>query len=223
MTMYGVLAEGMVILTANGMGKEIQENPPLEVPDGYKTSYKWVETETQIVQSWYLEPVEGTAEEAALALSKLQAKSLPDEYAVEFTALYDEWIVGQTYYGPDESTGYSTGYAGDRIRYRGVLYKVLQNHVSQKDWLPDSAPSLYAKILPGQDGNTPEDGTYAEWVQPDSTNGYSLGDRVMHNGKVWESTFDGSNVWEPGAVGTEALWKDVTEEVSSDDQGGVEA
>lgn len=217
MTMYGILVGGNVVLTANGSGKEVQENPPLIPPDGYKSNYQWVETEEQIVQSWYLEPIEGTAEQAALALSKLQAKSLPDEYALQVTALYDEWIAGQTYYGPDSESGYP----GDRIRYKGVLYKVLQGHVSQADWTPDAAPSLYAKVLPGQEGNEPEEG-YGEWVQPDSTNGYSLGDRVSHNGKIWESIFDGSNVWEPGAVGTEALWKDITDEVSSDVQGGVE-
>ena len=205
MTMYGILAGGNVILTADGSGKEIQENSPLEAPAGYKATYQWVETSMQIVQSWTLEPIEGTAEEAALALSKWQAQSLPDEYALQVVALFDEWIPGETY-------------AKDvRLKYQGVLYKVLMGHVSQADWTPDQTPSLYAKVLPGQEGTD-----IGEWEQPDSTNGYSLGDRVMHNGKVWESTFDGSNVWEPGAQGTEALWKDVTDEVSSDDQGGVE-
>ena len=36
------------------------------------------------------------------------------------------------------------------------------------------------------------------------------GDRVKHNGKTWESLVD-NNVWEPGAQGTEALWKVVEE------------
>lgn len=206
------------MVTDDPSAKPIVQNEGFaDIPNGYKQTYEWVETPTKIVQSWTLEPIEGTAEQAALALSKLQAKSLPDEYALQVTALYDEWAIGQTYYGPDQKAGY----AGDRIRYKGVLYKILQGHVSQADWTPDSAPSLYAKVLPGQEGNEPEEG-YGEWVQPDSTNGYALGDRVSHNGKIWESTFDGANVWEPGVVGTEALWKDVTDEVSSNDQGGVE-
>ena len=33
-------------------------------------------------------------------------------------------------------------------------------------------------------------------------------DKVMHNGKKWESLVD-NNVWEPGATGTESLWKEV--------------
>lgn len=200
MTLYGVKAGDTVVLTADGTGKQIVETAQPAVPTGYKTDYRWSESADAITQMWELAPLEGTAEEAALALSKWQAKSLPDDYALQVPALFDEWIAGETYV------------QGDRIRYRGVLYKVLQGHVSQADWTPDTAVSLYAKVLPGQEGNTPEEG-YAEWAQPDSTNGYSLGDRVSHNGRIWESTFDGANVWEPGATGTEALWKDVTDEV----------
>lgn len=209
MTLYGVKAGNTVVLTADGTGKKIVETSAPTAPSGYKTTYGWSESSDAITQIWELVPLEGTAEEAALALSKWQAKSLPDDYALQVPALFDRWIAGESYV------------AGDRIRYQGTLYKVLQGHVSQADWTPDAAPSLYAKVLPGQEGNEPEEG-YGEWVQPDSTNGYALGDRVSHNGKIWESTFDGANVWEPGAVGTEALWKDVTDEVSSDDQGGVE-
>ena len=38
--------------------------------------------------------------------------------------------------------------------------------------------------------------------QPDSTNPYSKGDKVTHNGKMWVSTID-NNVWEPGVYGWE--------------------
>ena len=33
-------------------------------------------------------------------------------------------------------------------------------------------------------------------------------DKVSHNGKIWISLID-NNVWEPGVVGTESLWKEV--------------
>lgn len=205
--MNGFLIGGKVIL--DDKGKTIVETARPETPQGYVAEYTWEEYGSRIVQIWNLVPVEGTAQEAALKLSMLQAQSLPDEVALEFVALYPEWIAGESYT------------AGQRVKYKGTLYKVLQGHVPQTDWTPDAAPSLFAKVLPGQEGNEPEEG-YGEWVQPDSTNGYALGDRVSHNGKIWESTFNGANVWEPGVVGTEALWKDVTDEVSSDDQGGVE-
>ena len=40
---------------------------------------------------------------------------------------------------------------------------------------------------------------------------YQHGDKVTHNGFVWESIYAGQNTWEPGALGTENLWDKVTE------------
>ena len=140
--------------------------------------------------------MEGTAQEAALLLCRSIAAELPDEQALAVTALYDEWIAGAAYS------------AGQRVRWRGTLYKVLQGHVSQAGWTPDAAPSLFAEVLPGQEGNEPEEG-YAEWVQPGSTNGYSTGDRVLHDGHLWESIVD-SNVDEPG-TDNGFRWKDLGE------------
>lgn len=84
---------------------------------------------------------------------------------------------------------------GDKFTYDGVVYKVLQAHTSQADWTPETAPSLYAKVLiptdeEGQQTSIPD------WEQPDSTNPYMIGDQVYYDGKVYESTIDG-NVWSP--------------------------
>ena len=49
--------------------------------------------------------------------------------------------------------------------------------------------SLFAKVL------IPDKNVIPEWEQPESTNPYSKGDKVTHNGKTWRSTIDG-NVWE---------------------------
>jgi hypothetical protein len=43
-----------------------------------------------------------------------------------------------------------------------------------------------------------------------STSPYMKGNVVLHNDKIWESLVD-NNVWEPGTVGTETLWIEVTE------------
>lgn len=94
--------------------------------------------------------------------------------------------------------------AGYRVRYGGILYKVLQEHTSQETWNPVDAPSLFAKVL------IPDPEVIPEWEQPDSTNGYMTGDKVTHNGTTWESQVD-NNVWEPGVTGTESLWTEVTE------------
>lgn len=200
--MHGIMAGDVVVLTNDDSGMEVvdvQEPTPME---GYKVESHWEVIDNKIYRVHAFVPIEGTAEEAALNLSRLQFMSLPDEMAYEFRALADDWIVGSTYYGPEDDSGFPQS----RVRYQRELYKCLQTHASQSDWTPTAAPSLWAKILPGQEGNEPEEG-YAEWVQPGSTNGYDKGDRVLHNGHLWESNFDGANVWEPGAVG--APWTDL--------------
>lgn len=124
----------------------------------------------------------------AITLAKIQAKTVDDETAVLVPNLFDIWNDSK-HYEKDE-----------RVTYNGTLYKCLQAHDAQTDWTPTDAPSLWAKVLPGQSGEI------GEWEQPGSTNGYKTGDKVTHNGKTWESTAD-NNVWEPGAVGTP--WKEV--------------
>lgn len=119
------------------------------------------------------------------------AAGMSDYMALQYTELFAGWS--------GDGIAYKTG---DRIRYKGILYKVLQDHISQGDWLPDSTSSLYARVL------IPDPTVVPEWEQPDSTNGYMTGDKVAHGGKTWESLVDG-NVWEPGVTGTESLWQEV--------------
>lgn len=96
------------------------------------------------------------------------------------------------YYPTPDAASYA---AGDRIQYNGKLYKCLQAHTAQADWNHVDAPSLWAEVLAGQEGTA-----IGEWVQPDSTNPYMCGDKVTHNGKLYESEVD-NNVWEPGVYG----------------------
>ena len=120
-------------------------------------------------------------------------QSLTEAEAVAATCLHPKW------------SGNGVAYVkGQRVQDDGVLYTVLQAHTSQPDWKPTDAPSLFAKVL------IPEPSVVPEWEQPDSTNPYMKGDKVKHNGKVWVSLAD-NNVWEPGAVGTAALWQEVAE------------
>lgn len=130
-------------------------------------------------------------------MEELASANLTDEEAEEYPELLPQWSEGKTYK------------AGDRVRGAdGILYKVLQNHSSQTDWKPGEAPSLFAKILADKDDSGKQT-EVKEWEQSDSTNPYSKGDRVLHNGKTYESLVD-NNVWEPGVIGTMLLWKEVT-------------
>lgn len=114
-------------------------------------------------------------------------ESATDEQALNSIALYPEWKADVSYT------------VGQRVLYNSVLYKVLQAHTSQTDWTPDVSHSLFAQIL------IPDENVIPEWVQPDSTNPYMKGDKVIHNGTTYESLID-NNVWEPGVIGTESLW-----------------
>ena len=198
---YGVLAGGAVVLTDSSHGKPVVATEPPEALPGYVARDRWEEGYESITQVWELQPAEGTEQEAALALSRLQFMSLPDEAAYELRALATEYVDGMTCYGE----GNAEGMPVTRVKHAGELYRFIGQgtQVMQPGWDPVNAPSLWARILPGQEGSGTEVG---EWVQPGSTNGYSEGDRVTHNGRLWESTAN-DNVWEPGAVG--APWKDL--------------
>lgn len=65
----------------------------------------------------------------------------------------------------------------------------------------------------GTDDSEGEEQTeYPEWKPWDGiSKDYEYGAIVSHNGELWESIFNGQNVWEPGAVGTDALWRKYTE------------
>lgn len=111
-----------------------------------------------------------------------QAESMSDEEIVNVPAFVEKWKVGMSYE------------AGKRLSYNDIVYKVLQSHTSQTDWLPDQTASLYAKVL------IPDANVIPEWEQPESTNPYMSGDKVMHQSKIWVSDVD-YNVWEPGVYG----------------------
>lgn len=115
-------------------------------------------------------------------------QALDDETALEAVTLYPKWEIG-IYYE-----------AGLRLRHNDILYTVLQAHVSQADWPPDVAVSLFAKVL------IPDPDVIPAWEQPDSTNPYMTGDKVTYNGKVYESVID-NNVWSPEAY--PAGWQEV--------------
>ena len=118
----------------------------------------------------------------AYELRKLIEKasaSLDDTDALNGKELYPNW--------DGNGVEYKTG---DRFRYNGVLYKVLQDHVSQPQWTPDTAVSLYAEVLAD---------TIKPWKQPDSSNPYMKGDKVYfpdYGDPIYESTID-NNVWSP--------------------------
>ena len=123
-------------------------------------------------------------EQARAARAKMEQamQYVPDEAGAGYTSFFPAWQVGQSY--P----------AGDRFRWEGNLYKVLQEHTSQGDWPPDKAVSLYVRIAdPAEE--------WPEWVQPlGAHDAYPQGAKVSHQGKHWVSEID-ANTYEPGVYG----------------------
>ena len=90
-----------------------------------------------------------------------------------------------------EKWGTGVAYKAGHIRnYNGVLYKVVQDHTSQDDWLPPETSSLYEPISLTAEG-------YPAWSRPSGAHdAYNTGDIVDYNGTLYKSLIDG-NVYSP--------------------------
>ena len=120
------------------------------------------------------------------AILEALANYLADNEAREAGELFQPWRSDGSYQ------------RGLRVQHQGVLYRCLQDHQAPLDWNPLDAPSLWARVLIADPLSAPA------WIQPDSTNPYAKGDRVMHRGRVWVSLV-ADNVWEPGVYGWEEV------------------
>ena len=110
------------------------------------------------------------------------AVTMSDETALTGVELFPTWVVGKAYA------------ASDRAQYNGTLYKCVQAHTSQADWMPDATPALWVVV-------SIED--YPEWVQPTGAHdAYNTGDKVSYKGKHYVCTID-ANTYAPDVYG----WK----------------
>ena len=121
---------------------------------------------------------------AIIKLAVKQARQVQDDAeALSLQILYKQW---------DRQVGKELQ-VGEYINHNDVLYKVLQHPEAQDNWAPDVSPSLFAKVLVDPTGDT-----VLDWEQPDSTNGYMVGDKVKFEGHIYVSIID-NNIWSPTA------------------------
>lgn len=183
-------------MIANGFKEVINIVPSYDATTQIVRQDGFTETEDSITINYVIEDNPAYKEtqfdiQKNLALSFL-AETLTDEQALQVPMLFEEF------------DGNGVAYeVGKKVMYNGILYKVIIAHTSQADWTPDVAPSLFAKVI-----NETVDGSIPEFVQPDSTNPYMKGDKVLFNGKVYESLID-SNVYSPEDY--PQGWKEITE------------
>lgn len=183
------------VMLENGFKEVINVVPSYDANTQVVTRDSYTEEDTTITVNYVVTAKPLTKEEQLENQRKLAltffAETLTDAQALQVPMLFDEF------------DGNGVAYeVGKRVLYNDILYKVIQAHTSQASWTPVAAPNLFAKVI-----NETIDGSIPEFEQPDSTNPYMKGDRVLFNGKVYESLID-NNVYSPEAY--PAGWKETT-------------
>ena len=204
--MYGKLVNGELQTPPVEISRNIKQmkdagyKPVRDTKPGYEAETQdavfvdYIDTGMYIRAMYEIVEIEPTEEEQIIEQTNKAMKllninfngllpNLSDEQALQVPLMFPKWQVGKAYA------------VGERVLYLGVLYKVIQAHTSQAGWEPNIAPSLFAKNLIVKDEEG-EQVDIPEWVQPDSTNPYMIGDKVIFGGKVYQSVID-NNVWSP--------------------------
>lgn len=115
---------------------------------------------------------------------QLFVQTLSEEQALEVATVFPAWEANRSY-AVGEIVSYGVNTAGDP-----QLYKIVQGHTSQADWLPSGTPSLYDAMGLDESG-------YPVWSQPSGAHdAYNTGDVVSYNGTLYRSLIDG-NTWSP--------------------------
>lgn len=123
-----------------------------------------------------------TRAEAIAYRNKIEAaaSTMTDATALTAVELFPAWVVGKAYA------------VNDRAQYNGTLYKCIQAHTSQSDWMPSATPALWKTVSVDE---------YPEWVQPTGAHdAYNIGDKVTYNGQHYVCTSD-ANVYAPDVYG----------------------
>ena len=112
------------------------------------------------------------------AAMDIAGAKLDDATALDAMALYLAWKTDVAYA------------IGQRVRYGDKLYKCVQAHTSQGDWMPSATPALWVRVSIEE---------WPEWVQPTGAHdAYAKGDKVTYKGKRYISLIDG-NTYSPDA------------------------
>lgn len=93
---------------------------------------------------------------------------------------------------PDSTNGYANG---ARVYHNGDIWtSTADNNV----WEPGTVGAPWISDAEASQTEPDETEEIPEWTQPDSTNPYNIGDRVMFEGNIYESTID-NNIWSPAS------------------------
>lgn len=185
----GDKAEGLII--------DVPYQPARDAWDEYEDVQRYTEyTEDELAERAKADAEAARSKAVAMQLAPTvmlfaaASTTLTDEQAESMDALLPDWTSGSKYS------------EGQVVRYNGVLYRILSDVTSSDDMTPDKDVAHYKSTVEAD-----ENGLY-EWSRPlGAFDAYSLGDKVAHDGKSWESNVPGehTNVWEPGVYGWDII------------------
>lgn len=181
---YDELLNNVVVLYDDGHGKvyryELASSYALkhgEVLDPINPQ-KTIDKIIQKADGIYVDPYE-------LISQVMMRSDFSDNEARDYASFYPEWKV---------NTSYKQGWI---IKYRDNIYKIVQDHISQAQWVPGTSgtESLYSSLTISEDGTQ-------IWKQPTGAHDcYNSGDVVIYKKKKYKSLING-NVWSPDAYPT---------------------
>ena len=135
-------------LVNDGTMREVQTDVFDEQSDEYIKGYRYIPQDETWVRSDGVEfhgLMVAPAKDYNRIMVDVAVSYLDDDEAETVTVLFEEWAVGVSYS------------AGDRRQYNGLLYRCIQSHISQADWTPDVAVSLWVRTSAAE---------WIPWYQP---------------------------------------------------------
>lgn len=116
------------------------------------------------------------AEHDAVVAELSEAETAVEE-AIEWADLIGSWLD-----------------AGTVVNHEGGRYEVVQGHIAQEHWRPESVPALYKSL-----GGGGQDDEWPEFVQPTGAHdAYAKGAKVTYKGQHYISLID-ANAYSPEA------------------------
>lgn len=115
---------------------------------------------------------------------ELASSTMADENALTAIELFPIWKT---------ATAYDVGV---RVQYNGKLYRCVQAHTSQTDWIPDVTPALWVEVSIEE---------YPEWKQPTGAHdAYNVGDKCTYNNEKFICTAN-NNIYPPNVYGWDKI------------------
>lgn len=167
---YEVTSESLMSANINQLSSNVADLDLSEM------SPEW--DEQQELDFLYKKGISGIKKNEVIT-KKFLEEDLTPEQLLEMISIFPDWndLIGRTLE------------VGTKLKYDGNLYRVVQKHIAQLDWIPSDLPALYVRILP--------ENVIPLWVQPTGGHdAYNIGDKVTFEGLVYESLIN-ANTWSP--------------------------